>query len=63
MPPVFMPITAVLRAGGGFTPLCPENKPFAESLIFFTPTDETGSPTGNSNGCKKTGIQFICDTK
>ena len=50
-PPSFIPTTAVLSAGGGFTPAWPEKSPFAESLIFFTPTELTGCPTTNSNGC------------
>ena len=50
-PPLRMPSTAMLSAGGGLGPLEPENRPFALSLIFFTAAPVTGVPAVNSNGC------------
>jgi hypothetical protein len=52
-PPVFMPNTAELRAGGGLGPPAPAKSPFAVSVIFFTAAPATVPPATNSMGCRK----------
>ena len=52
-PPVLMPNTAELRAGGGLGPLAPAKSPFAVSVIFFTAAPATVPPATNSMGCRK----------
>eukprot|EP00878_Enallax_costatus_P030247 GHUV01032916.1.p1 GENE.GHUV01032916.1~~GHUV01032916.1.p1 ORF type:complete len:169 (-),score=9.57 GHUV01032916.1:493-999(-) len=49
LPPGFIPMTAVDRAGGGFGPEPPANSPPAVSPAFFT-TTLTGCPATNSKG-------------
>lgn len=53
LPPSFIPMTAVERAGGGLGPLSPvNNPPPPRSEIVFEPKP-TGSPAVNAKGCKK----------
>ena len=58
-PPVFMPRTAELRAGGGLGPPVPAKRPPAVSVIFFTAAPATWPPATNSMGCRQQA-KFSC---